>query len=286
MPRADPRNVSRYWWDRHTPGLSLLSADFETHEYPPHVHEAFVVAVTEDGGSIIKSRGVVEEAHASRLFVFNPGEPHAGWMGRSRRWRYRSLYLTRQAIDELARGLGVEDVPYFTANMFPDADLIAAFLALHRALEQGRDAFHADELLIGSFGRLFRRRGDGGRRIEAGPRDDRRAAKAIACMQERLAEPLRLDDVAQAAGLTKFQLIELFKKTVHMTPHAYLTQLRLNEACRHLRRGAPIAEAAAACGFCDQAALAKHFKRCYGITPRQFAEASRNFRQYRRRAAA
>lgn len=286
MPRADPRNLSRYWWDRHTPGLSLMSADFETHEYPPHVHEAFVVAITEDGGSIIKSRGVTEEARASRLFVFNPGEPHAGWMGRSRRWRYRSLYLTRAAIDELAQGLGVEDVPYFTANMFPDEDLIRGFLALHRALEQGRDAFHADELLIGSFGRLFRRRGDGGGRIEEGSRDDGRAARAISVMRERLSEPLRLDEVARAAGLTKFQLIGLFKKTVWMTPHAYLTQLRLNEACRQLRRGAPIAEAAALCGFYDQAALAKHFKRSYGITPRQFAQASRNFRQYRSAGSA
>ena len=52
MARIDPRNVTRYWWDRHLPGLSLLHADFTTHEYPPHTHEALVVAVTEQGGSI------------------------------------------------------------------------------------------------------------------------------------------------------------------------------------------------------------------------------------------
>jgi hypothetical protein len=94
-------------------GLSLMRADFTTHEYPPHAHEAFVVAVTETGGSVIKSRGRVEQAHESTLFVFNPAEPHAGWMGRSERWLYRSLYLTHSAIDEVARGLGIESVPYF-----------------------------------------------------------------------------------------------------------------------------------------------------------------------------
>ena len=102
VARIDPRNVTRYWWDRHLPGLSLLHADFTTHEYPPHTHEALVVAVTEQGGSIVKSRGQVEDAEASRVFVFNPAEPHAGWMGRSERWQYRSLYLTKLALDRLA----------------------------------------------------------------------------------------------------------------------------------------------------------------------------------------
>jgi hypothetical protein len=60
-----------------------------------------IVAVTEQGGSVIKSRGQVEEATPSTLFVFNPAEPHAGWMGWSERWQYRSMYLTSLALDEV-----------------------------------------------------------------------------------------------------------------------------------------------------------------------------------------
>src|ERR1700730_2469045 len=133
MARTDPRNTTQYWWDRHTRGLSLMRADFTTHEYPPHTHQAFVVAVTEEGGSTIQSRGQIEQAHRSALFVFNPAEPHAGWMGWSPPWRYRALYLTQMAIDEVERELGVETVPYFTENLFRDTDLIAGFLSLHRA---------------------------------------------------------------------------------------------------------------------------------------------------------
>ncbi|MFI4988799.1 MAG: helix-turn-helix domain-containing protein [Alphaproteobacteria bacterium] len=294
MARIDRRNLSRYWWDRNTPGLSLLSADFTTHEYPPHSHEAFVVAVTEAGGSIVKSRGRIEEAGTSTLFVFNPAEPHAGWMGWSRRWRYRALYLTQAAIDEVARGLGVERIPYFTRNRFAERDLIEGFLALHLALEEDRDPFRARELLIDSFGRLFRRHGSGGGRIAAGPRDSTRVEAAVGLMREHHGESLGLAEIAQAVGLTTFQLIGLFKRTTGLTPHAYLTQLRLGMACRHLRHGEPLAEVAAAAGFYDQSALNRHFKRCYGITPLQFAHAARgastptvrNFRQYRGGALA
>src|SRR5258708_4016978 len=170
MARIDPRNSTQYWWDRHLAGLSLLCADFTTHEYPPHTHDALVVAVTERGGSVIKSRGLVEEAQPSTLFVFNPAEPHAGWMGRSDRWQYRSMYLTQTALDQVAEGLGIETVPYFTHNLFSDPDLIDGFLAMHHAIEDGRDVFRERELLIGSFGRLFQRHGSVGGRIKPAPR--------------------------------------------------------------------------------------------------------------------
>jgi hypothetical protein len=56
MPRVDPHNSTEYWWDRHLTGLSLMSADFTTHEYAQHTHDALVIAVTERGGSTPRSR--------------------------------------------------------------------------------------------------------------------------------------------------------------------------------------------------------------------------------------
>jgi AraC-like DNA-binding protein len=195
-------------------------------------------------------------------------------MGRSTRWRYRSLYLTRQALDRLAGELGIDAVPYFTRNSFTDRDLIDVFLAMHLALEEGRDVFAERELLAGAFGTLFQRRGSGRNRIMAPPRDHVLLSRAIGRMREEYASDLRLEELAAGVGLTTFQLIGLFKRTIGLTPHAYLTQVRLGMACRHLRRSRRLAEVAPAVGFYDQSALNRHFKRCYGITPLQFARAA------------
>ena len=274
MARVDPHNSTEYWWDRHLTGLSLMRADFTTHEYPQHTHDALVVAVTEQGGSIVKSRGELQDATPATLFVFNPEDPHGGWMGRSDRWQYRSLYLTRLALDRLADELGVNEVPYFTHNTFIDTDLIAAFHKMHLALEDGRDVFHERELLVESFGALFERHGSGRTRIKAPPRDRILLAKAIEQMRAEYATDLRLEDLAASVGLTTFQLIGLFKRMTGLTPHTYLTQVRLGMACRHLRHSPVLAEVATAVGVYDQSALNKHFKRCYGITPLQFAKAA------------
>jgi AraC-like DNA-binding protein len=274
MARVDPHNSTEYWWDRHLAGLSLMCADFTTHEYPQHTHDALVIAVTEQGGSIVKSRGELQDATPATLFVFNPEEPHGGWMGRSERWRYRSLYLTRLALDCLARELGIDEVPYFTRNTFADRDLIAAFHAMHLALEDGRDVFRERELLVDSFGALFQRHGSGRSRIKAPPRDRLLLNRAVERMRAEYASDLHLEDLAAGVGLTTFQLIALFKRTTGLTPHAYLTQVRLGMACRHLRHAPVLADVATAVGFYDQSALNKHFKRCYGITPLQFAKAA------------
>jgi AraC-like DNA-binding protein len=274
MARVDPRNSTEYWWDRHLSGLSLMCADFTTHEYPQHTHDALVVAVTEQGGSIVKSRGELQDATPATLFVFNPEEPHGGWMGRSKRWQYRSLYLTRLALDRLADELGVNEVPYFTRNTFADCDLISAFHRMHLALEEGRDVFRERELLVGSFGALFQRHSSGLGRPMAPPRDRVLLRRAIERMRAEYTSDLRLEELAAGVGLTTFQLIGLFKRTVGLTPHAYLTQVRLGMACRQLRHSPVLAEVATAVGFYDQSALNKHFKRCYGITPLQFARAA------------
>lgn len=274
MARIDLRNSSRYWRDPRVPGLSCLVADFTSHDYAPHSHEAFVVAVTEAGGAEFKSRGRTDEAKTSTLLVFNPDEPHSGRMGWSERWVYRGLYLTSSAIETLKTALGLEATAYFTRNSFHDPDLIDAFLGLHRILDEGNDPLEERELLLRSFGALIRRHAAGEPGLAQPTRDQAKAARLREIMRERHAEELTLEQLGAEVGLTPFQLIALFKRSTGLTPHAYLTQLRLKAAIAALGRGATIAAAALDAGFYDQSALTRHFKRAYGITPLQWVRAA------------
>ncbi len=274
MARVDRHNTARYWNATGVDGLSCLHADFTTHDYAPHQHEAFVVAVTESGGSEFKSRGRSDEARESVLLVFNPAEPHSGRMGWSRSWRYRSFYLTQPAIDQVTADLGIDRPAYFMRNVIGDADLIAAFGRLHRSLDDGHDPLEERELLVASFGQLFARHGDGAHAIPTAPRDEAALSLVARRMASQHAESgLSLTEMGLWVDMTPFQLISLFKRTAGLTPHAYLTQLRLKAAIRELKAGVPIADAALASGFYDQSALTRHFKRSFGITPLQYQRA-------------
>lgn len=275
MARRDASNSTRYWNDRQVDGLSLMCADFTTHEFAPHRHEALVIAITEHGGATFRSRGVADYAQPASVLVFNPAEPHSGRMGWSRRWRYRAFYMNERAIDTVTAGLGLSRTPYFTRNLLLDDGLAHAFLRLHRLMETGDDSFATEEALHRSFARLFDRHGSTPAPVADGPADRSIVARTVDIMRAQIAEELSLAALSRPHGLTPFQLIRAFRKTTGLTPHAYLMQLRLDAACQLLRAEQPLAEVAGAAGFYDQSAMSRHFRRCLGVTPLQFARAVR-----------
>jgi AraC family transcriptional regulator len=87
-------------------------------------------------------------------------------------------------------------------------------------------------------------------------------------MEQRLAEPLPLADLAAVAGLGVSQFARRFKTSTGEAPHQFLMGLRVEQACRLLRTGpTPIAEVAAVCGFSHQEHLTRVMRLRLGTTP-------------------
>jgi AraC-like DNA-binding protein len=79
-----------------------------------------------------------------------------------------------------------------------------------------------------------------------------------------------LQTLAQVAGLSPFHLCRVFRDTIGMTPHAYLTHIRIRHAKSLLRTGLPNTQVATQVGFYEQAHLTRHFKRIVGVPPGQY----------------
>jgi AraC-like DNA-binding protein len=102
-----------------------------------------------------------------------------------------------------------------------------------------------------------------------------RLAQAVWHLQEHYGEPLRVADLAERAGLSLYQLARRIRLVFGLTTAQLIAKTRLDAARRQLAQGdEPIAEIAAACGFCDQAALTRQFKAAVGLTPAQYREHS------------
>jgi AraC family transcriptional regulator len=87
-------------------------------------------------------------------------------------------------------------------------------------------------------------------------------------MEERLAEPVSLAELAAAAGLSVSQFSRQFKARTGQAPHRFLLGLRVEHACRLLRTDQlPIAEVAFRCGFSHQEHLTRVMKAHVGTTP-------------------
>lgn len=95
--------------------------------------------------------------------------------------------------------------------------------------------------------------------------------KAILFMKQHLSERVTLDQIAQAAGYSKYHLERLFRRETGHTAYQYLQRLRLTEAARKLvETKRPIAEIAFETGYESQAAFTSMFKRFYAVTPHAY----------------
>ncbi|RSX54037.1 AraC family transcriptional regulator [Bifidobacterium goeldii] len=93
-------------------------------------------------------------------------------------------------------------------------------------------------------------------------------------IQSRFRDPLGLDDIAAAGGVSRSQCCILFKKYVGRTPNECLTERRLEEARRLLANtNLSIAEIARECGFSSASYFINVFRKRAGATPGEYREA-------------
>jgi AraC family transcriptional regulator len=77
-----------------------------------------------------------------------------------------------------------------------------------------------------------------------------------------------LRQVAEVCGLSVSHFARGFKQTFRVPPHRWLTDRRVDRAKDLMTNsGEPLAEIAIQCGFADQSALNRSFKRIHGSTP-------------------
>jgi AraC family transcriptional regulator len=92
--------------------------------------------------------------------------------------------------------------------------------------------------------------------------------RATELLESHLDGNIALQKVAAACGLSVSHFARAFKQTFRRPPYQWLTERRVDRA-RDLMANSrlPLADIATRCGFTDQSALHRIFKRIHGVTP-------------------
>jgi AraC-like DNA-binding protein len=266
---------ARFFVPARFPGLDCLTATFRTHVYTAHTHETYVVGTVDAGCETWNARGVRHYAGPGDVLFNLPLDVHDGAPfgdGYSYRMSYPTVAFMRRVASAVC-GRTVTATPTFKAAVVRDPAGARLFSSAHAALERGVDPLAGEELLLRAYGRLLVRHADVrparlGR--EPGP-----MARVRDAIEQRYAEPLRLAELSQVAGLSPHHVIRAFHAEVGLTPHAYLVDVRVRRARELLAAGVPPADVALRVGFADQAHLTRAFKARIGVAPGAYRRALR-----------
>ena len=90
----------------------------------------------------------------------------------------------------------------------------------------------------------------------------------------RYSEPLGVDDLAAAAGLSRAHFSREFRRAFGETPHAYLLTRRLERAAALLRTtDHSVARICLAVGLLSVGSFTTSFTRIYGVSPTRYRSA-------------
>lgn len=152
----------------------------------------------------------------------------------------------------------------------PESEPIKLLLSIFQeAVDKNiTDAYQSSALSYSFIMELYRFSQNTGASINKWPEQ---ISKAILFAQKHFDQPIGLDDMVDASGLSKYHFTRLFHQTTSTTPLKYLTKIRIDQAIELLRRSTlSIDEIAYKVGYSNGNYFSKVFNKKVGMPPSQF----------------
>ena len=248
--------VTEFWHSRDLPHLESRRSCQAIACYRPHTHDRFSIGVIDSGTTVFSgAAGGPVRLAAGDVILIPAGHVHSCNPDQGR-WEYQMIQA---------------DQSWITGLLPQKAALLFAGISVYRSPEIHRRFSALNDLLFG---------GAGTSQLEAGIRDglqncaarepaydfpavtddelQRRLDPVLVRLRQDETNP-SLEELADLAGMGKYQLIRAMKRLTGLAPLAWRQNERVIASRRMLREGQPLAETAQALGFVDQS----HFHRVF-----------------------
>lgn len=255
-------------------GVEIMAADNSPRLCRVY-HETYTVCTLFDaggGGAEWAYRSRLHSAGAGELMLMEPGELHATKRIYGGGGTYRVVMVATEVIRDLVDDVGTDgSLPHFGLAASDCPELFGSFARFHSSVESGAAVFEQECRLAGCLRQVLERCAE---RPPCAPPAG--SALALARMRDLINDAygrdIRLEDLAQAAGMSRYHLCRAFANQYGLPPHAYLLRVRVARAMVLLSRGMNPVEVAFLTGFCDQSHLGRQFRAVLGVTPRRYEQ--------------
>lgn len=198
----------------------------------------------------------------SLVIQFLPSFLGEGWFHK------RSLEPVRQLFERSRLGLEVTGATRDRADDLVRRTIVAKGLV--------RLTLTLELLQLLSTSKELKRIASPGFEISTEKRKDDRVGTACDYIEQHLAEPLYLHDLASQTGLSESAFSRLFKVCTNKTVPQWINEARIGRACRLLAEtDHPVYHIASECGFPSWANFQRQFRRAQGRSPQVYRRAVR-----------
>ncbi|GAB6927061.1 AraC family transcriptional regulator [Paenibacillus sp. JCM 10914] len=239
-------------------GITALSASLTDFKYKKHYHEEYALGVTLRGIQKYVLDGSQQVSCQSGVMLFHPEQNHDGWSHERSGIDYVMIYIHPDLFLEM---IGKPDIVRFQSPVVYHEGLRNSILNVTKAVFTGQPEALCHERLLGLAAHF-----NEDILNPATQSDNSFTLKAKELMHDHLDHVLKLDELSEAFGMSKFQFIRSFKANTGLSPYQYYLNCKVERAKQLIEGSRDVYQAVAECGFTDLAHLNRHFKNTYGTT--------------------
>ena len=249
--------------------INLIDARYRNHASKRHYHLDYHFGFITQGKLQYFQRGGYHYAGAGECFNRIPYEIHDCQSVEKNGFQIKIFSVTSSWLEDQAEAISGKCQIHFPEHRITDSQLFLKLSSLYWHLSNPVSSQLAkDSLPIEYFSFLLTTYGKVNERmiVKMGSKDLRQLREYL---MEHLDQKVNLKDLSQLCDLSSSQLLRQFKRTIGITPCAWLACLRLEHAMALLKAGYCSTEVAFHVGFYDQPHFTRTFKLAFGISPSQ-----------------
>lgn len=238
-------------------------------------HESYTVCANMTrGGAEWRYRGKLQHGEGKMLMLMQPGETHRTEKLIGASSSFRVIHLVPSWANDVAHDAGFNGPLNFSTGTLthrPTYDALLSFLESTQT--EGTSLLERESALLRFLELLFR---NGTERRESAEPDGLPTTalnRARDYLTDNYDQKILLEDLAHVARLTKFHLLRSFTRQYGLTPHAFLTHVRISKARTLLKNGRRVT--GLELGFYDQSHFIHAFGKIMGATPTQYTRRGR-----------
>lgn len=261
-------NRQQNWVKRAAGETERIEACFSGLAYAPHSHDTYTLALTTSGVQSFHYRGQLRHSLPGEVVILHPDETHDGQAGTESPFAYRAITINPVEVQNILQGSSLPFLPGGVTNHPNFVQIARQLLAeLHRPLE----TLEQQELIFAFANCLQQSTSGSVQHTRANYQAIKRVREYIDDMMSihsTLSVDISLDELAAISQYSKWQVTRDFRSLYGTTPYRYITVKRLQKAKKLLELGLPLVQVAIDSGFADQSHFTRHFKQCFGTTPK------------------
>ncbi|BFH68721.1 MAG: AraC family transcriptional regulator [Paenibacillus dendritiformis] len=260
-----------FYRDEALPFLEAKRCHKNDLAYQKHFHEEYSIGLIDEGETQAWCDGVLWRVGTGRMISFPPLILHACQPAKDAQWKYKMLFIKPEWFAQLEMpDINRLHIPFLLEKGKNEACSKLLNRTMDALIRSG-SPLETETALIELVHKLVNKHASDLTHEPYGMLEPKYVNLIKEYIHEHYTDRITLDSLEQEAGISRYHLIRMFKKSTHLPPHAYQNLLRINHAKKELKNRRPIAEIAVDTGFYDQSHFAKAFAKIVGTTPQTYA---------------